>query len=367
MSTPRFHDLAIARVSPEAAGAVAITFAVPAELQESFKFEPGQFLTLRTKLKGEDVRRNYSICSTRSRYAQVGELEVGIRPMEGGLFSNWAATELKVGDTLAVMPPDGRFVSKHPRALHRVGFAAGSGITPILSIIASTMEEHPKAKFTLVYGNRRMSSVMFNEALQDLKDKYKNRLTLIHILSRQAQEVPLLEGRIDGAKVQQLIDTLLPAASMDEVFICGPEAMIEATETALKQAGVPGERIHTERFTSPRLEKMSPEARRAAIAQHDPEAPVGQVQLTVMIDGKSHEMAMRSDQHVLDVALSAGLDLPYSCKAGVCCTCRAKVLEGSVSMDKNFTLEEDEMAQGFVLSCQARPTTDKLVVSYDER
>ncbi|MGB3069566.1 MAG: 1,2-phenylacetyl-CoA epoxidase subunit PaaE [Ottowia sp.] len=367
MSTPRFHDLAIARVSPEAAGAVAITFAVPPELHTSFQFEPGQFLTLRTKLNGEDVRRNYSICSTRSRYAAAGELEVGIRPMEGGLFSNWAATELKAGDTLSVMPPDGRFVSKQPRALHRVGFAAGSGITPILSIIASTMEEHPTAKFTLVYGNRRMASVMFNEALQDLKDKYKNRLTLIHILSRQAQEVPLLEGRIDGAKVQQLVSTLLPAASMDEVFICGPEAMIEATETALKEAGVPEERIHAERFTSPRLEEMSPEARRAAIAQPDPEAPVGQVQLTVMIDGKSHELAMSSNQHVLDVALSAGLDLPYSCKAGVCCTCRAKVLEGSVSMDKNFTLEADEMAQGFVLSCQARPTTDKLVVSYDER
>lgn len=367
MSTPRFHDLTVARVSPEAAGSVAITFAVPAELQESFQFQPGQFLTLRKNLNGEDVRRNYSICSTRSRYAHARELEVGIRPMEGGVFSNWAATQLKAGDTLAVMPPDGRFVSKHPRALHRVGFAAGSGITPILSIIASTMEEHPEAKFTLVYGNRRMASVMFNEALQDLKDKYKNRLTLIHILSRQAQEVPLLEGRIDAEKVRQLVSTLLPAASMDEVFICGPEAMIEATETALKDAGVPGERIHTERFTSPRLDEMSPEARRAAIAQPDPEAPVGQVQLTVTVDGKTHELAMRTDQHVLDVALSAGLDLPYSCKAGVCCTCRAKVLEGSVSMDKNFTLEADEMAQGFVLSCQARPTSDRLVVSYDER
>ncbi|HOM21036.1 MAG TPA: 2Fe-2S iron-sulfur cluster-binding protein, partial [Ottowia sp.] len=210
-------------------------------------------------------------------------------------------------------------------------------------------------------------SVMFNEALQDLKDKYKNRLTLIHVLSRQAQEVPLLEGRIDAAKVRQLIGTLLPAASMDEVFICGPEAMIEATETALRAAGVPAERIHTERFSSPRLDELSPEARRAAIAQPDPEAPAGQVALTVLIDGKPHELAMRRDQHVLDVALSAGLDAPYSCKAGVCCTCRAKVLEGSVSMDKNFTLEDAEIAQGFVLSCQARPTSERLVISYDER
>ena len=366
-AVPRFHDLTVARVNPEAAGAVAITFAVPAELQERFAFEPGQFLTLRSTIDGQDVRRNYSICSTRSRYGSHGELEVGIRPMEGGVFSNWAATQLKAGDTLAVMPPDGRFTIRKPRALHRVGFAAGSGITPILSIIASTLEESDSAKFTLVYGNRRMSSVMFNEALQDLKDKYKNRLTLIHVLSRQAQEVPLLEGRIDAAKVQQLIDTLLPAKSMDEVFVCGPEAMIDAVQGALTSAGVRAERIYSERFTSPTLENLTPDARRAAVVQPDPEAPAGQVQLTVLIDGKSHELAMRTDQHVLDVALSAGLDLPYSCKAGVCCTCRAKVLDGAVVMDKNFTLEGDEMAQGFVLSCQARPTSDRLVVSYDER
>ena len=367
MSAPRFHDLTVARVSPEAAGAVAITFAVPPELHGHFDFQPGQFLTLRATIDGQDVRRNYSICSTRSRYARARELDVGIRPMEGGLFSNWAATQLRPGDRLAVMPPDGRFTIRKPRALHRVGFAAGSGITPILSIIASTLEDSDSAKFTLVYGNRRMGSVMFNEALQDLKDKYKDRLTLIHVLSRQAQEVPLLEGRIDAAKVRQLIGTLLPAASMDEVFICGPEAMIEATETALRAAGVPAERIHTERFSSPRLDELSPEARRAAIAQPDPEAPAGQVALTVLIDGKPHELAMRRDQHVLDVALSAGLDAPYSCKAGVCCTCRAKVLEGSVSMDKNFTLEDAEIAQGFVLSCQARPTSERLVISYDER
>ena len=366
-AVPRFHDLTVARVNPEAAGAVAITFAVPAELQERFAFEPGQFLTLRSTIEGQDVRRNYSICSTRSRYGSHGELEVGIRPMDGGVFSNWAATQLKAGDTLAVMPPDGRFTIRKPRALHRVGFAAGSGITPILSIIASTLEESDSAKFTLVYGNRRMSSVMFNEALQDLKDKYKNRLTLIHVLSRQAQEVPLLEGRIDAAKVQQLIATLLPAKSMDEVFVCGPEAMIDAVQGALTSAGVPAERIYSERFTSPTLENLTPDARRAAVVQPDPEAPAGQVQLTVLIDGKSHELAMRTDQHVLDVALSAGLDLPYSCKAGVCCTCRAKVLDGAVVMDKNFTLEADEMAQGFVLSCQARPTSDRLVVSYDER
>lgn len=250
MSAPRFQELKVKQVSPEAAGSVAITFDIPAEARADFHFEPGQFLTLRATVNGQDVRRNYSISSPRSRLHQRGELEVGIRPVEGGLFSNWAASALKAGDSLSVLPPEGRFVLKKPRALHRVGFAAGSGITPILSIAASTLEEQPESKFTLVYGNRRMSSVMFNEALQDLKDRYPDRLTLIHILSRQAQEVDLLQGRIDGAKVQAIIDTLLPVGSMDEVFICGPEAMIEATEQALLAAGVPENRVHTERFTS---------------------------------------------------------------------------------------------------------------------
>lgn len=368
MSTAaRFHELPIARVSPEAAGAVAITFAVPPEQRAAFVFEPGQFLTVRANIAGQDVRRSYSISSPRSLLTQRGELTLGIRPVEGGVFSNWAASELKAGDTLKVMPPDGRFTVHKPRAVHRVGFAAGSGITPILSLMASTLEESPTAKFTLVYGNRRMASVMFNEALQDLKDRYPERLTLIHILSRQAQEVPLLEGRIDGDKVRALIATLLPAASMDEVFVCGPEAMIETTEKALLEAGVRPDRVHTERFTSPTLEALPPAQRQAAVLGHPPVRADGEVALTVVLDGKPHELRMDKDERVLDVALNAGLDLPWSCRGGVCCTCRAKVVEGSVQMDKNFTLEPWETDKGFVLSCQARPTSDRLVVSYDER
>ncbi len=365
-AAPRFHDLTVSRISPEAAGSVAVSLAIPDDLRDAFQFEPGQFLTLRAMIDGADVRRSYSICSTRGHFTRRQELEVGIRPMEGGVFSNWAATQLKAGDTLAVMPPDGRFVSKRPRALHRVGFAAGSGITPILSLMASTLEEQPEAKFTLVYGNRRMASVMFNEALQDLKDRYPDRLTLIHILSREAQESDLLQGRIDADKVRAIIDALLPVGSMDEVFICGPEAMIEATEAALIEAGVPASRVHTERFTSPTLEALSPADRQAAVATHKTQAG-GQIALTVVLDGKPHELQMNPDQHVLDVALAAGLDLPWSCRGGVCCTCRAKVMEGSVHMDKNFTLEPWETDKGFVLSCQARPTSDRLVVSYDER
>ena len=360
-AAPRFHELTVARIDAEAAGSVALTLSVPTALKDSFQFEPGQFLTLRAQVNGQDLRRSYSICSTRSRLMQRGELQVGIRPVEGGLFSNWAAQQLRIGDSLQVMPPEGRFVIQRPRALHRVGFAAGSGITPILSIIASSLEEQPGTKFTLVYGNRRMDSVMFNEALQDLKDQYPDRLTLIHILSRQAQEVDLLEGRIDGDKVRAIMKAFLPVKSMDEVFICGPEAMIEATQKALVNAGVPANRVYTERFAS----GAAPTAPKAPRPEHA--KPQGGIALTVVLDGKSHEMQIQPDEHILDVALNAGLDLPYSCKGGVCCTCRAKVTEGSVAMDKNFTLESWEMDKGFVLSCQARATSAKVVISFDDR
>ncbi|NML24279.1 1,2-phenylacetyl-CoA epoxidase subunit PaaE [Zoogloea dura] len=365
MTALRFQELAVKRVSPEAAGAVAITLAIPEAERERFAFEPGQFLTLRATINGQDVRRSYSISSPRSRLVRAGEVEVGIRPVEGGLFSNWAASSVKAGDTIQVMPPDGRFTVRKKRAIHRVGFAAGSGITPILSIAASTLEEQPESKFTLVYGNRRMSTVMFNEALQDLKDRYRDRLTLIHVLSRQAQEVDLLQGRIDGDKVREIIKALLPVGSMDEVFICGPDEMITATETALVEAGVPADRVRTERFTvglPPGAKPVGAATAAAASAQ-----AAKDIALTVVLDGKEHEIAIGPDEHVLDAALNAGLDLPFSCKAGVCCTCRAKVLDGSVVMDKNYTLEAPEVEQGFVLSCQARATTKRLLVSFDER
>jgi len=365
MSAPRFQDLAVKRVTPEAAGAVAITFEIPEKARKSFDFEPGQFLTLRALINGEDIRRNYSISSPRSRLHNKGELEIGIRPVAGGLFSNWAASAVKAGDKIAVMPPDGRFVVKKKRALHRVGFAAGSGITPILSIAATTLEEQPDAKFTLVYGNRRMSSVMFNEALQDLKDRFRDRLTMIHVLSRQAQEVDLLQGRIDSQKVNDLINTLLPVGSMDEVFICGPDAMINETEAALKQAGVAEDRIRTERFTANLPAGATPVGTETAA---DEKAQGNKdITLTLILDGLEHEIPLSKHDKILDAALQAGLDLPYSCKAGVCCTCRAKVLEGSTAMEKNFTLEGDEVQQGFVLTCQASATSPTLKVSFDER
>ena len=260
------------------------------------------------------------------------------------------------------MPPDGRFSPRVAGARHRVGFAAGSGITPILSIMATTLAGETDSQFTLVYCNQRSNTIMFNEALQDLKDRYPARVTLIHLLSRQPQEVAMLHGRLDEAKVAELLDTLIPPANIDEAFICGPEAMIEGTERALKAAGWrPSESmpsVSCRRAARSRARVRPADARRLAAKAH---------RLDVVIDGKTHHLSMATDDHVLDAALDAGLDLPYSCKGGVCCTCRARVLEGKVEMEKNFTLEPWEIEKGFVLTCQSRPLTDTVVVSYDER
>ena len=359
-----FHTLTVQRVMPDAAGSAAITLQVPLSLREPFDFKPGQFLTLRADIDGQETRRSYSICSPHQHYLVRGEIDIGVKPVDDGVFSRWALSQLRAGSYIDCMPPDGRFTPRVAGARHRVGLAAGSGITPMLSIIATTLGDQPDSRFTLVYGNQRASTIMFNEVLQDLKDRYPARLSLIHLLSRQAQEVDLLNGRIDEAKVAQLLRTLLPAASIDEVVICGPEGMIESAQRALVAGGVALERIHSERFIPagparpPRRKSPPVSIASADIAAH---------QLQVVLDGKTHQLPMASHEKILDVALEAGLDLPYSCRGGVCCTCRARVLEGKVEMEKNYTLEQWEIDKGFVLTCQARALTPRLVVSYDDR
>ena len=359
-----FHELRIARLRPEAGGSVAVTLAVPTALQSLFAFQPGQYLSLKAFVDGKELRRSYSICSSRSRLDLHKEIEIGIRAVEGGVFSNWAVNHLNEGDVLSVMPPLGNFVMQQPAARHRVGFACGSGITPLLSIMSSSLEQQADSHFTLVYGNRNMASVMFNEALQDLKDRYTGRVTLVHVLSRQAQEIDLLQGRLDTAKVTALLQTVLPPHSLEEVFVCGPVGMMDDTCRALLQAGVAAERIHSERFASADQPERSASPAGSTQAQHDAAATVA---LTLILDGKQHKLRMTPKQKILDVGLAAGLDLPYSCRGGVCCTCRAKVMQGSVAMEKNFTLEDWETRQGFVLSCQSRPTSDAVTLSYDER
>ena len=362
-----FHPLHIKRIRPEAAGAVAITLEVPAALREAFDFRPGQFLTLRATLNGTEQRRSYSICSPHRRYLESGEIDIGVKPVEGGTFSRWVVQGLLPGGEVEVLPPEGRFTPRVDDARHRVGFAAGSGITPLLSIVATTLAQEPASHFTLVYGNQRMNTIMFNEALQDLKDSYPARLTLIHLLSRQPQETTLLNGRIDKAKVAELLHTLLPVAGIDEAFLCGPEGMIDSVKAALLAAGLAPFRVHAERFYSdgalaaPQARPLEPSPDRVAATDD------ALTRLEIVLDGKTHSLAMGPQDRVLDVALEAGLDLPYSCRGGVCCTCRARILEGRAGMDRNFTLEPQEIAQGFVLTCQARALTPTLVVSYDER
>ncbi len=379
MSTPHFHSLFVKRIDPLTAQSAAITFAIPPDLRDTFAFTPGQFVTLRAMVEGESVRRSYSLCSTPAQLASAQEITVGIKRVEGGVFSTWATTALQVGDTLDVMPPDGRFTPKAALAsgphqsdqphqsnphVHRLGIAAGSGITPVLSIMAHTLATEPASHFTLVYGNQRSNTIMFNEALQDLKDRYNERVSLIHVLSRQPQEVDLFHGRLDEARVSGLLNQTIPKNQITEVFICGPEAMIEAAERAVAHAGIARERVHTERFASAHTSKKIAAPATSADSKGENAYTFA---LEVVLDGKGHSFGMQADDNVLDTALNGGLDLPYACKGGVCCTCRAKVLEGKVRMEKNFTLEQWEIDKGFVLTCQAHCVSKKVIISYDER
>ncbi len=367
MSTPHFHALFVKRIEAITAQSVAITFAIAPDLRDTFTFTPGQFVTLRSMVNGVSVRRSYSLCCTPALMASSQEITVGIKRVEGGVFSTWATQIVQVGDEVDVMPPDGRFTPKPAWAApmaHRLGIAAGSGITPILSIMAHTLATEPTARFTLVYGNQRSNTIMFSEALQDLKDRYPTRVSLVHVLSRQSQEVALFNGRLDEAKVSALLDQVVPTGQITEVFICGPEGMIEASQRALAKAGVPPERVHAERFASANTAQNS-----APTAIHDngEALTTSPFALEVVLDGKSHSFGLHANDNVLDTALAGGLDLPYACKGGVCATCRAKVLEGQVRMEKNFTLEQWEIDKGFVLTCQSHCVSAKVVVSYDER
>ena len=361
--TPQFHPLRVAQVRPETADTISIAFEVPETLRDAYRFTQGQFLTLKAPVDGQDLRRSYSICCGVQDYAERGELRVAVKLVEDGVFSSHLHDTLAPGQLIDVMTPDGRFhvPLDAGAARHYVAFAAGSGITPVLSLIRTTLAVEPRSRFTLVYGNRNVDSIIFSEALEDLKNQYLSRFTLYHVLSRQPQEVDLLHGRLDHARVTAFLQTLIPVDGVDAAFVCGPASMIDEVETALRDAGLDPHRIHAERFGVPvdRQKRAPPHA-------HADDA--GTAELVVVLDGKQHTMRLpMEDGKVLDTALAAGLDLPYACKGGVCCTCRAKVLEGQVEMEKNYTLEPWEMEKGFVLTCQARALTPRVVVSYDER
>ncbi|MBL8443524.1 MAG: phenylacetate-CoA oxygenase/reductase subunit PaaK [Zoogloeaceae bacterium] len=354
--TPKFHPLKIAEVRRETPDAISLRFELPSELTDDYRFVQGQHLTLKASVQGEELRRSYSICAG----VDDGELRVAIKKIGGGRFSTWANDAIKVGDVIDVMTPEGRFHTEldPANAKHYVAFAAGSGITPVLSLIKTTLKAEPDSRFTLIYGNRRQASIIFAEALEDIKDRYMTRFTMYHVFSREEQEVPLFNGRLDRERVAAFLDTLVPAADIDAAFICGPGAMIDEVEAGLLAGGVKPENIHLERFGIP---DSGPE-------HHVEPGDAPQARVTLIVDGLRREMEFRAeDTSILDVGLRAGLDLPYSCKGGVCCTCRAKVLEGKVRMDKNYTLEQPDIDAGYVLTCQSHPLTEKVVISYDDR
>lgn len=362
MATPQFHSLRIREVRPETADAVSVSFEVPPELRDAYRFTQGQFVTLKAHVDGVEMRRSYSICVGVTDYERDGELRIGVKRVRGGRFSNFAFETLQPGHTIDVMTPDGRFFT-HLNAEHGkqyVAFAGGSGITPVLAIVKTTLEMEPRSRFTLIYGNRDVDSIMFAELLEDLKNRYMSRFALYHVLSDDIQEVELFNGVLDEAKCKAFLEELIPASSIDEAFICGPAPMMDAAERALAAAGVEPARIHVERFGTPLPQAGAPaveitEQTRAA-------------DLEIVLDGKRRKLRLPYEgPSLLDVGLHAGLALPYACKGGVCCTCRAKVIEGEVKMDKNYTLEEPEIRDGFVLTCQCHPVSERVVVSYDER
>lgn len=354
--TPRFHTLRIAEVRRETPEAVSLRFEVPGELTPEYAFVQGQHITLRAHLDGEELRRSYSICAA----VDDAELRVAIKKVPGGLFSTYANATIKPGDVIDVLTPEGRFHTalSADNAKHYVAFAAGSGITPVLSLIKTTLKREPGSRFTLLYGNRRLSTTMFQEDLEDLKDRYLGRLILYNLFSREHQDVELFNGRLDAAKVKAFAHALLPIETIDEAFVCGPGAMLDEIEAALRELGMAPEHIHLERFGVPGSEP----------AHHIEPGDAAQARVLIILDGGRREVEFhRDDASLLDAALREGLDLPYSCKGGMCCTCRAKVLEGKVRMDKNYSLEQRDLDAGFVLACQAHPLTDRVVLSYDER
>jgi len=354
----RFHKLNVAKVERETRDAIAVTFTVPDALREQFRYQPGQHLTLRADVAGQDLRRSYSICSG----VQDDCLRIAVKKAPGGAFSTWANDALRAGLSIDVMPPMGHFnVPLDPSAAHHyVGFAAGSGITPLLSIVKTTLAVEPDTAFTLFYGNRASGSVMFREELAALKDTYLTRFNLVHVLSREAQDIELLHGRIDAARAAALLDHWVPQGRMDAVFVCGPEGMMDAVLAALRARGYPDAKIKIERFAAS-IPKHT------HVARPLPEAAHTECEVTVIQDGsRKSYLLTKGDDNILDAGLRNGLDLPYSCKGGVCSTCRCRLLEGEVDMDVNFALEDYEVARGFVLACQSYPVTDKVVVDFDQ-
>ncbi|MES2328320.1 MAG: 1,2-phenylacetyl-CoA epoxidase subunit PaaE [Bacteroidota bacterium] len=355
-----FHELVVKEVRRETNDCVSISFSIPPELREIFQYKQGQYITLRTNINGEEVRRSYSVCSS----PLDNELRVAVKKVEQGIFSTHANEQLKKGDVLDVMPPLGKFFTElHPeQSKQYTGFAAGSGITPLLSIIKTTLRTEPKSSFTLVYGNRNRHSIIFKEELEALKNVYMDRFRVIYILSREKTDAAINFGRIDADKCNELCNKNIDITRTDEFFLCGPENMIFSVKDQLEKMGVEKKKIHFELFTTPGG-KQSSIVKPESLVRAEVKSKV-----TIKLDGISFDFDLGFEgDAILDAALKHGADLPYACKGGVCCTCRAKLIEGEVDMDVNYGLEPEEIEQGFILTCQSHPRTEKVIVDFDNR
>lgn len=355
-----FHPLRVAAVERLTEDAVAVTFDVPDDLRAEFRFSPGQHLSVRTDAVGDDVRRNYSICAP----ATGGPLRIGVKRIPGGVFSAFVAERLKPGDTLDVMTPTGTFSTRLDPAQARryVAVAAGSGITPVLSILATALAVEPDSTAALVYVNRRTSTIMFLEDLEDLKNRFPERFQLIHVLGHEMTEVELLSGRLDVNRFDRILDTILPVDDVDEWFLCGPLALTDTVRGVLRDRGVQADHVHRELF------HVGPEAGEGSRRRTLPtDVPAIGARVTVILDGRSVDLTVPPDgDSILDATLTVRPDAPFACKNAVCGTCRARVIEGKVEMDANYALEPDEVVRGFVLTCQSHPVTDRVVVDFDQ-
>ena len=351
-----FHALQVQEVARETADSVVVSFDVPDALKGAFAFQAGQYLTLKTTIDGEEVRRSYSLCSAPSE----GSWKVGIKKVPGGKFSTFANDELQAGTSMEVMDPQGRFVLKEGRGLHHVGVAAGSGITPILSQIKELLSTDDTATYTLFYSNKTAASTMFREELQDLKDRFLERLRLFHLLTREPVDAELLSGRLDKARCASLLSTFCQGRAIDAAYLCGPEGMIMECKNALMEAGVPEGDVRFELFTT----AGATQAKALADSGKTSDA----VAMQVVLDGVTTSLELVKDKSMLDAALDAGLDAPYSCLGGVCCTCRAKLVEGKASMNVNYALEPGEVERGYVLACQAHVEGEgPVVLDFDQQ
>jgi len=359
-----FRTLTIEDIRRETSECVSVAFTIPAAYREEFRFVQGQNITLRTRMGGEEVRRSYSICSS----PLESELRIAIKKVPGGVFSTWANEQLAPGHQIDVLPPSGRFNTelRPGNRKHYLAFAAGSGITPVLSLIKTTLAVEPESHFTLVYGNRNRLSIVFREELEALKNRYIARFSLYHILSREEMDIPLYQGRIDVAKCAELCGRLIDLGSVDEVFLCGPEQMIFSVKDWLDSQGMERKKIHFELFhtldSATSIQRPAIPDVKAAIRQ-------GRIsQVTIRLDGMSHSFDLPFDgPPVLEAALSDGVVLSFVCKGGVCSTCRAKLLEGKVEMDNNYALEADELEAGYILTCQSHPQSEKVVIDFDSK